>query len=40
MIKMISTDYTKSEDMAKGYNDGIEAGIRKVRNILEEDFKL
>lgn len=29
-----------TELYAKGYNDGIEAGIRKVRNILEEDFKL
>ena len=29
-----------TELYTKGYNDGIEAGIRKVRNILEEDFKL
>ena len=29
-----------TELYAKGYNDGIEACIRKVRNILEEDFKL
>ena len=29
-----------TELYAKGYNDGIEAGIQKVRNRLEEDFKL
>ena len=28
-----------TELYAKGYNDGIEAGIQKVRNRLEEDFK-
>ena len=29
-----------TELYAKGYNDGIKAGIQKVRNRLEEDFKL
>ena len=29
-----------TELYSKGYNDGIEAGIQKVRNRLEEDFKL
>ena len=29
-----------TELYTKGYNDGIKAGIQKVRNRLEEDFKL
>ena len=29
-----------TELYVKGYNDGIKAGIQKVRNRLEEDFKL
>ena len=29
-----------TELYAKGYNDGIKVGIQKVRNRLEEDFKL
>ena len=33
-----ATDLTELQ--AKGYNDGIKDGIQKVRNRLEEDFKL
>ena len=35
-----NTSTNLTELYTKGYNDGIKAGIQKVRNRLEEDFKL